>query len=393
MGMKARLLIMFYVDMKRQSGDAIRAREILQEMSNLCEIEYIGINVPRINNVVRSYNIPSVYRGMALIWNFFSLWHGLRSIVSFNPQVIYADNPQGSLTPAILSILTGKPLVVELHGPAGAQDVALYRNQFPLRATIARWIERIMLRRASLIIAAPGWARLAQIEHKVSNNRFLIAPLAVNRKLFRPLDQIEQRQHLGLPLQFPIAVFVGNIAPWQGLDTLLEAVPLVLKEHPQALFLIVGDGSERLNLIRKVQERHIDHAFLFVGAVPYEKVPQYIAAADVGLALFPGNRGQRGSVSALKTLNYLSCGRPVIVSEMDEMANFIEQQGAGKMIPPDDPKALAQALSWIFGQPEKGAKLRERAAEIGSLLPTWSEYTSIIIAGLEKLITGSYKQQ
>jgi glycosyltransferase involved in cell wall biosynthesis len=389
--MKTRLLMIFYIDMKRQQGDAVWAREVLQEMSNLYEIEYIGINALRINSAVHSYNIPLVRKGMVLIWNILSLWYGLKSVVHFNPHAIYSDSPPGSLSSAVLSVLTGKPLVVEVHGPAGAQDVALYRARFPLRAAVARWIERIMLGRASLIIAAPGWARLVQIKHGIPDERILVVPLAVNRELFRPLDQVKHRQHLGIPLQIPVAVFVGNIGPWQGLDTLVEAAPLVLSEHPQALFLIVGDGSERLNLIRKVQERHIGHAFLFVGAVPYEKVPQYIAAADVGLALFPGNRGQRGGVSALKTLNYLSCGRPVIVSEMDEMANFVEQQGAGKTIPPDDPKALAQSLSWVFGQPERGAKLRERAVEIGAMLPTWTERTSIIRARLEQILTGPDK--
>ena len=209
---------MFCVDLGRQQGDSVWARETLSELARLYEIECISINAHRINSAVRSYSIPLVSKGIALIWNILSLWYGLRSVICFNPQVIYSDSPPGSLTPAVLSILTGKPLVMEVHGPAGAQDVALYRARFPLRATIARLIERIMLRRASLIIAAPGWARLVQTVHGIPDQRIGIAPLAVNRDLFRPLDQVEQRQHLGLPPQVPVAVFVGNIGPWQGLD-------------------------------------------------------------------------------------------------------------------------------------------------------------------------------
>lgn len=384
--METRLLMMFYIDMKRQQGDSVWARETLQEMSNRCEIECIGINTQHVSGAVHSYNVPLVSNGKALVWNIFSLCYGIRSILRFNPQVIYSDSPPGSITPALLSILTGKPLVVEVHGPAGAQDVALYRARFPIRAAIARWMEHIMFRRARLIVAAPGWAQLVQTVHGIPDERIVTVPLAVNRELFRPLNGLEQRQHLGLPSQIPIAVFVGNIGPWQGLDTLVGAAPLVLAAHPQALFMIVGDGSERLNLIHKLQKHQLDQAFRFVGTVPYEKVPRYIAAADVGLAIFPGNRGQRGGVSALKTLNYLACGRPVIVSEMDEMALTIEKYGAGKVIPPDDPTALAQALTWVFGLPDGGTALRQGAVQLGSTLPSWTERTARISTHLRDLL-------
>src|SRR4030095_9979416 len=131
------------------------------------------------------------------------------------------------------------------------------------------------------------------------------------------------------------------------------------------------------SLISQAQSLGVAYAFQFVGAVPYEAVTDYIGACDVGLAIFPGNRGNRGGISAHKTRNYLACGRPVIVSDMDEMSDLIEQTHSGKSVPPDNADALARALSLVLGQLRFENELQNNAAELGRTLPSWSDYVEI----------------
>lgn len=374
--MKSKILMMCYIDMKSEKGDSIRAREMIREMSKKYEIEFIGLNAGDIATSVRTYSVPLVRKCMPVVWNAASLLYGLYSWFRFRPEAIYADTPVGSISPALLSMLTRTTLFLEVHGPVGARDIALYRAKSKLRTGVARWMERTMFRRARLVFAAQGWAKLVKDVHKIRDERIAIVPLAVNHELFRPLDLIEHRRRLDLPLNALVAVFVGNVGPWQGLETLIQAAGWVLPEHPRMLFLIVGDGAARDDLISKAQALKVGHAFRFIGTVPYERVPDYIAAANVGLALFPGNRGERGGVSSLKTLNYLACGRPIIISEMDELAADVERCGAGKAIPPDDPKSLAQALSWVSSHPDGGGSLQRRAGELGATIPSWAHSVS-----------------
>jgi glycosyltransferase involved in cell wall biosynthesis len=380
-----KLLAIFYTDISSQKGDAVWAIETLQEMSNFFEIELVAIKAGNIIGVKKIYSIPFFRKGMAFFWNSLALLFGLTSFLRFNPDVIYSDCTAGSIIPAILSILSGKPLVVEVHGPVGSQDVALYRSHLRIRLVVAQWMERILLRRARIIIAAPGWSALVQKNYP-KTNRIVTVPLGNNRTLFHPMDPIFCRQELGLPMTAPIAVFVGNISPWQGLDTLIAAAPLVVSNHPQVLFLIVGDGSERLRLIQKVKEMHLDQAFRFTGPVSYEEVATYIAAANVGLSIFSGNRGQKGGISALKTLNYLSCGRPAIVNEMDEMTSMVIKYGAGMAIPPDDGKALSRALTWLFNQPDGGTLVNQQATELAALIPSWKDRIAIITKSIMALL-------
>jgi glycosyltransferase involved in cell wall biosynthesis len=378
--MKPTLLMMFYVDMSSQKGDSIRTREIVAAMSETYDVRFIGINSPRTIGSAHCYNVPKSRKGLALLWNFFSLLYGLYCVLRFRPQGIYADSPSGSLSPALISLLARKPLFLEIHGPVGSCDVSLYRARTSFHIIMASWMERVMLCRASLVIGAKGWTRLAQDIYRVPDDRIVNTLLPVNHKLFRPRNLKECRRKLNLPADAPVAVFIGNVAPWQGLETLVQAAPAVLAEHRDAIFMIVGDGSARADLRCQAENLKVAHAFRFVGGVPYEEVPDYIGASNAGVAIFPGNRGNRGGISAHKTRNYLAGGRPVVVSDMDEMADTIEQKGAGMSVPPDDADALSRALLFVFGHSQNENELRDNAARLGATLPSWDDHVAIVSA-------------
>jgi len=135
---------------------------------------------------------------------------------------------------------------------------------------------------------------------------------------------------------------------WQGLQYLIRAVPIVRKSVPNVQFLVIGDGPDRLECERLVKKLQVEEAVHFLGNVPHKSVPEYIDAGNVCVAMFPGNRGRKGTISALKTISYLACARPVVTTEMDEMAEIIQEKGAGFMVPPDDPPALAYRVVEIL---------------------------------------------
>jgi glycosyltransferase involved in cell wall biosynthesis len=387
--MKPKLLMMFYVDLSSRKGDSIRTREIVNAMSEIYEVRFIGINSPLTIGAAQCYSVPRLPRALPVIWNFISLVYGVYCVLRFRPEAVYADAASGSLSPALVSMISAKPLFIEVHGPVGSGDISLYRTRGWLHTVTARCIENLMFLRATLVIGASGWTALVQQVHRVTDNKIVKTTLPVNHGLFRPLDSDQCRRKLGLPLDTPVAAFIGNVAPWQGLDTLMNAAPSVLTEHPKTIFLILGDGSARNSLVEQARSLQVAHAFNFVGAVPYEEVPLYIGACDVGLSIFPGNRGSRGGISAHKTRNYLACGRPVIVSEMDEMATVIEQTNSGKSVPPDDVSALGRALSLILGQLNSGNDLCINAAELGASLPSWDDYVGVISSRMKEYLTSS----
>ena len=123
--------------------------------------------------------------------------------------------------------------------------------------------------------------------------------------------------------------FVGNLAAWQGVEFLIYAAPLILEKCPDVRFLVVGDGAMKNKLLEITSELGLSDKIIFTGRVPYESVPLYINAADVCVAPFIKGRNAKIGLSALKTYEYLACGKPIVASSIPGVKDLIELSGGG----------------------------------------------------------------
>jgi glycosyltransferase involved in cell wall biosynthesis len=138
--------------------------------------------------------------------------------------------------------------------------------------------------------------------------------------------------------------FVGNLAAWQGVEFLIYAAPLILKKCPDVRFLVVGDGVMKNKLQDMTYELGLLNKIIFTGRVPYESVPLYINAADLCVAPFIKGRNAKIGLSALKTYEYLACGKPIVASSIPGVKDLIELSGGGISVDPENPEELADAI-------------------------------------------------
>jgi len=195
--------------------------------------------------------------------------------------------------------------------------------------------------------------------------------LGVNTNLFQPREQSNLAARLGLQGR-KVVVWVGSFSGWQGLETILEAAALVREQIQEVCFILVGEGPVLGSCQKLCFERGLADTVRFTGRIPYESVPDQIGCAHVCVAAFPGNRGNSGSVSSLKTVSYLACGRPVLTTQMDEMGEGIQSSGAGLAVPPDDPSGMAKGLVKLLSEsPEQWRKRCNLAAQMVSQQRSW----------------------
>lgn len=319
-----------------------------------------------------------------LTWNLFATIPGLLAVFKNHIDVIYSRPVKGAIVAWLVSKLTGRPLVVEINGLA-TEDLRLYRPHGPMLLAFSRFWEGLIYRSAKAIVAAPGYAKYLHEEFGIPFKKFCISPLGVNTDLFypRPVDQCQTKHGFE---STPTVVWVGNMAPWQGLKFLVQAAPIVRDSIPGAKFLLVGDGPDRLECEQLVKDLQIEDAVTFTGNVPHESVPEYIGVGNVCVAMFPGDRGKKGTISSMKTISYLACGRPVVTTEMDEMGEIIQKQGAGFMVPPDDPQALADRIIEILTEQQDKWTWRSRQAVNLTLDGgSWDDSSDRIVARLADL--------
>ncbi len=134
-------------------------------------------------------------------------------------------------------------------------------------------------------------------------------------------------------------MYAGNIGVAQDLETVLAAAEL-LKDCSDVRWVLLGDGVARRSLESQVEERGIGRVVQLLGPYPPERIPTFLALADV---LFASLRPS--DIFALtvpqKVQAYLACGKPILVAIEGEAARLIEDAGAGFGVAPGDPAALA----------------------------------------------------
>jgi len=215
----------------------------------------------------------------------------------------------------------------------------------------------------------------------VEPERVFVAENGVDPELFRPMDKADARAILGLP-SGPLICYVGNLVSWQGLDTLLAAMKHL---PPDARLILVGDGPSRHHLANRVEELGLGARVQFAGTVPHEKVPRYIAAADACAASFSSERNLKSGVSALKVMEYIACGRPVVVTAIPGAAEMVKTSGCGLVVPPEDPNAFGAALADLIEHPTYLAAAL-RASESVRRERSWDRTAATVLGVFEKIV-------
>jgi glycosyltransferase involved in cell wall biosynthesis len=197
----------------------------------------------------------------------------------------------------------------------------------------------------------------------------------VNIKRFYPIyDQTwvsSWRKKLGIAKDDLVVAFVGNLAPWQGMNFLLESAFQILANDEQNLkFLIVGEGIQKEFLIRKVSDSGYREKFIFTGMVAYEDVPILINIADICVAPFISRRNQTTGVSPIKIFEYMACGKPVICSRIDGL-EFLEVEGAGRLVDPEDVIGLERMLKELINSPQERMRMGQRGLDLARERFSW----------------------
>jgi glycosyltransferase involved in cell wall biosynthesis len=170
----------------------------------------------------------------------------------------------------------------------------------------------------------------------------------VNTRKFFPIGNEqalnERRTRVGIGPKDKVITFVGNLAPWQGVELLIGAAPGVMSEIEGVKFLIIGDGKSREEYEREVGRLGLRSHFIFTGMVDYKEIPLYINLSDI--CVLPKRRLKSG-YSPIKLYEYMACGKPVIATKMEGLG-VIEEAGAGRLTDLEDRKGLEEAMKELL---------------------------------------------
>ena len=228
-------------------------------------------------------------------------------------------------------------------------------------------VEREAMLSADRIIAFSPHERDAMARlYGADPSRVMLAPCGVDLTKFRPLDQKEARERLGLNGE-KLLLYVGRVEPLKGLDLLVEAAAQMEAGEENVRMMVVGGGGpgepETDRIRQLAEDRQVSEQIDFVGRVDHEVLPLYYNAADV--CVVPSFYESFGLVA----LESMACGTPVVASRVGGLPTIIHHGHTGYLKSWRCPEAFANSVEMIIASPDlqesMGVAARRRAELMG----------------------------
>jgi glycosyltransferase involved in cell wall biosynthesis len=280
------------------------------------------------------------------------------TLKEFNPDVVHTHSAKGGMLGRAvgwrLAKNSSKPLAV-IHTVHGAP---FHPYQSSLARFIYRQCEKWAAKRCHHMISVADAMTSLMVDANVApREKFttIYSGMEVEPFLTSERYRDQLRRELGI---HDNAVVVGKIArlfELKGHEYLIDAAPAVVAEHPEVKFLLVGDGTLRGELERRIDLLGLKNSFIFTGLVPPESIPKYLSTMD----MLVHTSLREGLARTLPQA--LISGKPVISYDVDGAREVCINDETGILLPPKSIDPLAKAISRLAASSE----LREKWGRAG----------------------------
>jgi glycosyltransferase involved in cell wall biosynthesis len=173
----------------------------------------------------------------------------------------------------------------------------------------------------------------------------------VNR--FSPDVQVVRNRHELL--------FVGRLVEKKGLGILLAALPGLIARHPSIRLTIAGDGPLRQTLEKQATTLGVNEHLSFLGMTQPQQLRELYCRAVLFVAPFLVASGGDQEGLGLVLVEAMGCGCPVVASDLPAIADVIEHDKTGMLVPQGEPMALADQIDALLGDEQKRDALASAA--------------------------------
>ena len=289
-------------------------------------------------HVSEAYNSGFIGR----LWAYFSfmfssLWAGLFKVRGKYDVVVVTSPPLFvGFSGYLISRMKRIPMVFEVRDlwPESAIDTGVLTNTTMIRLAYA--FEGFTYRKARLInVLTPAFYKTLRDSKKVPESKLIMIPNAADFSLseavLKDFDRDAFREQHELKNRFVIT-YVGAHGVANHLQQILEAGKLL--EDTNVLFLLIGQGMEKNNLIRLAKEMKVSNV-RFLEPVAKSEVFKYIIASEMGASVLKKVDTFK-TVYSNKTFDYFSCSKPVLMAIDGVSRTLVEAAGAGSYVEPEN---------------------------------------------------------
>ncbi len=309
-------------------------------------------------------------RGIEYLVHFFKIFRIVRkSDVVF----LYQYTPL-TLLGAISAKLAKKPYILKISG----SDVWRIFNK---EVTLDRRY-RFVINKASYIISVSKYLKKKAIEAGIKR-KIVVVPSGVDLTIFEHRlnhSRNELRRKLNIDSNSMVILNIQglNYRPkGMSVKNNIQALHYVLKKHPNAKLLIIGDGPLKNYLQKFAKKLNLSEKVIFAGWIPHEQLPQVYALADIFLLTSP--------LEGLPTvvLEAMAMKKPVLTAMTGGQSDFIVNGENGLFIDPNSPKEIAKKICFLIEREDNRTKLGQMARKTAIKNFNWDKIIHLLIKLIE----------
>ncbi|MCA1961072.1 MAG: glycosyltransferase [Desulfomonile sp.] len=277
-------------------------------------------------------------------WGLARMW---LDFARLRPTIVQTFLPFGDLIGRTIARAARVPVIVS---SIRARNVDKPQWQLALDRVTARWVDRVVFNSLHTIDFALDKEGVRPEQVVYIPNGVKIGPVCASparKELLSTLD---------VPTEVKVIVTVGRLYPQKGHAWLLNAFQRVLRNAPEAVLLIVGQGPLRDELEHRAGALGISRSVRFLGE--RRDVQAILPCAD----LYVQASLWEGMPNAV--MEAMSCGKPVIATNVDGTRELLEHGTTGWLVEPGNHEALADRIMYALVHPEEAARLGNAAEEL-----------------------------
>ncbi|MFN7986164.1 MAG: glycosyltransferase family 4 protein [Thermoanaerobaculia bacterium] len=340
--------------------------------------------------IVRVRTLRTLHRSFA--WRVaaflgFMVTSTVRALAVRKVDLVFGTSPPifQAVSAWLASALKRVPFVLEIRDlwPEFAVDMGVLTN--PALVRLARWLEAFLYARADLLVVNSPAYRDYLLRRGIPGAKVRFVPNGVDASMFDPAARGEGlRREWGCDGK-SVALYAGAIGPANDIPTLLGAAEM-LKDEPGIAFVLVGDGKDRPKLEEAARAKGLANV-RFAGTLPKRRMPEALAACDVGVAILKDIPMFRTTYPN-KVFDYMAAGRPTVLAIDGVIRAVVEEADGGTFVPPGNAAALAQAVKAMAADPARRASMGASARAFVESHFNRDDQAELFVRSLEEALEG-----
>ncbi|HEX2361423.1 MAG TPA: glycosyltransferase family 4 protein [Jiangellaceae bacterium] len=266
-------------------------------------------------------------------------------VTRLRPAVLHAHSKHINAQVALaLADRFGLPVVYEVRGFLEETWRSRGHDSHADRYRLARQAETRCMSAADAVVTLAETMKAEIVGRGIDPARVTVIPNAVDHGfLDRAPDPGPTRRRLGFLADDVVVGLVTTVNPYEGIETLLEAVSTLHGRGEPVRVLVVGGGPALAGLRGRATDLGLGETAVFTGPVPFADIRSYYAAIDV-FCVPRADTPVTRLVTPLKPLEAMATGRPVVASDLAPLREIVDPGRTGMLATPGDPTSLAGAI-------------------------------------------------